>query len=122
MTQKFKLAVSNVVGFEVKGRIFEEGSRPLEVKFRMMAERIPVQVYRDAVGEGSSATTRDFLAEHVRGWSGQRIVLDEGGQPADYCTEALDVLLSLIGMEPLILGAYLEALTVASTAEGRAKN
>lgn len=41
---------------------------------------------------------------------------------ADLCPESLDVMLSLVGMEGAILGAYLEALTVASTAEGRAKN
>ncbi|MEN9904254.1 MAG: hypothetical protein RLZZ555_819 [Pseudomonadota bacterium] len=122
MTKKFRLVVSNTLGFDVVGRINEEGPRPLDVRFRITADRIDVSEYRDVLAEGSAVTTRDFLAAHLRGWSGQRLVLDEQDQPAEYSVEALDVMLSLVGMERLILGAYLDKLAVSATPEGRAKN
>ena len=122
MSKKFRLTVSDAVGFEVKGKLNDGGARPLDFRFRVTAERIPVQTYREALAPDSGITTRDFIHARLRSWSGQTLVIDEDGVSADLCPESLDVMLSLVGMEGAILGAYLEALTVASTAEGRAKN
>ena len=42
MSKKFRLTVSDAVGFEVKGKLNDGGARPLDFRFRVTAERIPV--------------------------------------------------------------------------------
>lgn len=117
----YKLTVGDVVEVPVKGAL-KDGARDVPFSFTIAAKRIPIAEYRSALGEGSDLTVREFLQAYVTGWRDQRLVVDDDGQPAPFGPEAFECLLSLVGMEQTILGAYLRALQVSDTSAGRGKN
>lgn len=49
----------------------------------------------------------DFLAEVITGWSGQRLVLADNGEPADFSADALRALLDVAGVANVIFSVYL---------------
>lgn len=57
---------------------------------------------------------KDFLLSDgvVTGWDGQRMVLDDQGEPAAFSAEALAMLLSPIGVAKIIFDAYLKECRV----------
>jgi len=119
----FKLTVADVLEFQVKGSV-RSADALVPFSFHMQADRIDAAEYRNVFADGSEIITRDFLQEHVKGWRGQRLVVDDAtGQPADYSPDALDALLvGVVGMEATVLAAYVQALQIGDTAAGRAKN
>lgn len=117
----FKLTVGEFIEVPVKGAL-KDGSRDVQFSFVLTAKRIPIAEYRAALGEDSVLTVREFLQAYVTGWRDQRLVVDDAGQSAPFGAEAFEVLLSLVGMEQTVLGAYLRALQVSDTSAGKAKN
>lgn len=118
---KFKLTIGDVVEFPVVGQI-NNGPTPARVSFKLQAKRLDVVAYRAALAEGNDTKTADFLAANLIGWSGQSIVMTGDDQPASFGPEALAALLSIVGMEGLILGAYIAALQISDTPKGRSGN
>lgn len=117
----YKLTIGDFVEFPVSG-VIPDGSNKVRVSLKLRAKRLDIAQYREALGEGSTASTRDFLTDNIVGWSDQTLVQDEDGKPAAFCAEAFGVLLSLVGIEGEILRTYAETLAFSSTAAGRAKN
>lgn len=117
----FRLTVGEFIEVPVKGAI-KDGSRDVPFSLVLTAKRIQIAEYRAALGQDSELTVREFLQSYVTGWRDQRLVVDDAGQPAPFGAEAFEVLLSLVGMEQTVLGAYLRALQVSDTSTGRAKN
>jgi hypothetical protein len=113
----FRLVVADVVDFPVKFTVNDGGaSKPFAIN--LQAKRLPQDAFRRLAEGGSDATVGEFLAEHVTGWRGQKLVVDDAGQPADFSPEAFACLLSLVGVAGLAFAAYLEACG----AQGKAKN
>jgi len=116
-----KLTIGNVIDFPVKGSL-QDGARPLAFSFTLTGERLSTDAYQAELGPASDTTVADFLKRHISGWSGQRLVADDDGQPSSFDAESFNLLLSVVGMGGVILAAYLQALTISETSAGRAKN
>jgi hypothetical protein len=115
-----KLTIGEFIDVPVKGSV-KDGGRDISFAFTLQARRIPIEAYREALGEGSDLTVREFLAGHLTGWRDQRLVVDDTEQPAPFSADALGMLLSVVGMEQTVLGAYLRALQVSDSGAERGK-
>lgn len=117
----YKLVISDQFDVPVKGAL-KDGSGSVPFSFSLQMRRLGLDEYRDMLQPQSDVLIRDFLRENVRGWRGQRLVLDESDAPASYSLEAFDCLLSVVGLEQACFQAYLAALQVGNTPAGRAGN
>lgn len=117
----FKLVIGDVLDVPVKGSL-KDGSATVAFSFTLQMKRLALEQYRAAIDPDNGVLVRDFLVENVQGWRGQRLVLDEQEQPAEFSPEAFDCLLTLVGMEQTCFGAYMQALQVSDTAAGRRGN
>jgi hypothetical protein len=118
----FRLVVSDVIEFPIKVSV-NDGPKAVPFSFTLVGRRMGVDEYRTAVGDGATATVREFLVANVTGWKGQRLVIDDDtSQPADFSPEAFSALLGVVGLEGACFGAYLKALAASDTTEGRQKN
>ena len=116
----YKLTISDVIEFPVKFTVNDAG-KTIAHSFTISALRMDQQLLRDTLND-SGKLTRDVLQEQVTGWRGQRLVVDEHDVPAEFGGDAFACLLSLAGMESVVLNAYLAALALADTSAGKAKN
>ena len=117
----FKLTIGDVIEFPVKGSV-KDGAGTVAFSFTLSARRLHTAAFREAFGPESQVLSRDFLLANVTDWRGQRLVLDDDGNPAAFSTEALDCLLGVVGMETLCVNAYRDALVASHTPAGRAGN
>lgn len=116
----FKLTISDTLEVPVRFTV-NDGGKTVPHSFSLLARRMDQQQLRDTL-QDNARLTREVLHERVTGWRGQRLVIDDVGEPAAFGPEAFDCLLSLAGMESIVLSAYLGALVAADTSAGRAKN
>lgn len=120
----YKLAIGNVFEFRVQGAVKSVGADH-KLDCRFTADRLTSQQAADllgGVGEAAESTVNDFLVQHIKGWRGQTLVLDDDDQPAAFSADALQAMLTVAGMGLLIYMAYLKAMAIADTSEGRRKN
>jgi hypothetical protein len=119
MSTVYTLAVADVVELPVKLTV-NDGGKTASFSFHLRAKRMPQADLRRALKD-EDVLTRDLLVQQVIGWRGQALVLDADGKPADFSRDAFEAMLTLVGMESLVLNAYLRAMGVEAQAE-RAKN
>lgn len=120
----YKLAIGNVFEFRVQAAI-KDATTEHKIDARFTADRLTAQEGADllnGVGEAAEATINEFLLQHISGWRGQKLVLEEDGQPAGFSHDALEAMLGVAGMGMLIYVAYLKAMAATDTSEGRRKN
>ena len=113
----FKLVVADVVDVPLNFTVNDAG-KAVNFAFSLQAKRVSQDDLRALVDSDSGASMADFLAEHVIGWRGQRLVVGDDGTPADFSPEAFACMLGLVGAAGLMMSAYLEACG----AKGKAKN
>ena len=104
MSKKYKVVVSNTVLVPVTGSISNEAGEPVKFKFSLTCKRLAADEMKTRM-EGKG-TLKDILQEVTTGWSGQRLVLEESGDPAEFCPEALEALLDISGMSLVCFNAY----------------
>lgn len=114
----YTLAVANVVELPVKFSV-NDGGKTTPFAFHIRANRMAQDEIRRLLKD--EFPLRDLLLDQIVGWRGQRLVLDESGEPAAFSREALDCMMSLVGMEGVLAEAYLRGMGVEAAAV-RAKN
>ncbi len=102
----YTLAIEDTVEIPVKFTLKVKGVAKL-FAFTLTADRL-AQDEISARLEDKESKVRDFIAEVVTGWSGQRLVLDAEGQPAEFTPEALSSMLNVAGVAGVIFSAYLK--------------
>jgi hypothetical protein len=113
----YKLVISDTVEVPVKFTVNDAG-KTSGFQFHLIAQRLPQEAFK-ALAEGDAdRTVGQFLADHVTGWRGQRLVVDDAGNPADFSPEAFACMLDLVGVAGLAFTAYIEACG----ARGKEKN
>lgn len=121
----FKLVISDTVKFQVKLHVNDAGVKK-DFHFWLEGKRLDVDHLKADLDENGEMKVMDFHAkvcrDNLTGWSDQRLVVGENGQPAPFSAEALDCLLSLTGAAGLIHTAYMEAVVASGGTPGRAKN
>lgn len=119
----YKLTVADVIELPIKFTLNDAGKTSLHT-FTLRAKRMTQDELRAALKD-TELPTRDLLQDKVIGWRGQRLVVDEGDDkaaPADFNAESFDCLLSLVGMEAIVLSAYLKGVVLADSQAEKAKN
>lgn len=102
----YTLAIDDFVTVPVKFTLKDKGVNKL-FGVTLECRRLSQDEISEKLAEKESKV-KDFVAEVVTGWSGQRLVLDEGGQPAEYSPEALGVMLNAAGVAMSCFNAYLK--------------
>ncbi|MCU0924406.1 MAG: hypothetical protein MUF16_29705 [Burkholderiaceae bacterium] len=102
-----------------------DGAKDLPFTFTLSVRRLDAEELK-ALGERLAEgqyEDRDFLADHVVGWRGQQLVMDDA-QPAAYGPEAMDVMCSVVGLRALMAKKVFDALVSGATTASadKAKN
>lgn len=108
---KYKVVISNKINTKVKGFYKDESGVSKPFSFELVQERLD-QTALDEVISDKGESTAEFIRRTTHGWKGQRLVLTEDEQPADYCPEALDELLNISGMANFCFQAYVAQVLV----------
>ena len=105
---KYTIAVDNVVEVPVRFTL-KAGKVNKPFVFTLTATRIPqddlVAKMKDVEFKFKEGLQSMGV---ITGWEGQRLVLGEDGNPADFDDEALDALLSVAGVAQVVYLAYLK--------------
>lgn len=124
----YQLAIGNTVEFKATLKLQNAG---IVKTFTMdlIAERISAE---DLLKRMSGFKPEDFpemvaemrqiLRDQVTGWRNQRLVLDADGEPAEFSTQGLDMVMDIPGVVATITRAYQEAISESSGDTGRRKN
>ena len=100
---KFKIAIGNIVDVRVKFSM-RDGAVDRDFSFTLTAKRVPPEEIEEQPSEQS---VREFLLANVTGWSGQRLVQTENGDPAPFSPEAFEYMIKQPGALAVIWSAYL---------------
>ena len=101
-----KLAIQDVVNVPVRA-VFNDGGQTRRFDFTLQCTRMATDPLAEAIRSEDKKTT-EIMAEVTTGWSGQRLVLGDDGEPAPFSKEALGVMLSAPGLANLAFNAYLK--------------
>lgn len=102
----YKLAIDDVVEVPVKFTI-KSGRVIKPFTFTLTCTRLFDHDEITARLEEKENKFKEFMAGLVTGWSGQRLVLDEAGQPVEFNDEALNAMLSVPGVAKQCYDAYM---------------
>lgn len=106
----FKLAIEDIVEVNVKFTIKVKGIQKL-FAFPFFATRLSQDEISTRL-EDNKRKTKEFMADLVTGWAGQRLVLDANDVPADFSPEALEAMLNAPGVATVFFNAYLRDVGV----------
>lgn len=121
---QYKLAVEASVDFPVNIDLMD-GRKKRNFAFHLTAHRLSTDQLRAEIGpdaDNPNLTVGEFLHNHITGWRGQQLVVDEDGKPVDFSADAFDVLLTPPGAAQLIFIAYQRAIQVSDGESARRKN
>lgn len=107
MIKKYKMAVGNVVRVSVEGTCSNEDGQKTKFKFSLRCTRLSATDLAAALASRDDLA-KDFLISVTTDWKEQRLVLEEDGSPAEFCTEAFEALLDIAGMPLVCLNAYVK--------------
>lgn len=111
MSQKYKLAIGDVVEFEVKFALLDKAT-PREFSHTVVATRAEQAVLNKRVTENPTDLLSNIVKPYITDVRGQTLVIDvETGQPASFNAEVLDVILGTQGVGPVHYHAYMRAIS-----------
>lgn len=102
----YTLAIGNIVEVPIKFSI-KFGKVNKAFAFTLTANRLSQEEITAQLKE-NEFLYREFLLSSniITDWSGQKLVQDAEGNPAPFCQEALEAMLSVPGVAKLIFEAY----------------
>lgn len=102
----YHLAVEDTVEVPVKFTMKVKGVAKL-FAFTFTATRLDQDEITSRLEE-KEKKIKDFMADLVTGWTGQRLVLTASDEPADFSPESLDFMLNAPGVAVVFFNAYLK--------------
>lgn len=105
----YRLVVGNKVKVPVELNINDDGENR-KFKFFLKCKRLDTNEMKDLSNDGELLMS-DFMRDVTEGWDGQKLVVDENGNPADFSDEAFDLMLRTPGAAVIFYGAYLRECT-----------
>ena len=102
----YTLAIDNLVDVPVKFTI-KSRATVKQFAFTLTAKKLDedeIQAYL----ENKDGKIRDFVTDVVTDWSGQRLVLDDAGEPAAFSPDAFAAMLNVAGVAGVFFSAYLK--------------
>lgn len=107
--KKFRLTVSDIVQVHVHGHSLDATGAEKPFSVKLQCDRIDSKEIEEITGS-KAQTIDDVLRRVTRGWAEQDLVVGADGLPADFCPEALDVLLSMPRFSGMAYVEYLQAI------------
>jgi hypothetical protein len=107
----YKIVIDNKISTKVKGFYKDASGVSRAFNFELVQDRIDHDELKDVLAD-KGETTGDFVKRVTHGWKGQRLVLTEDDQPADFNAESLAALLSIAGMANFCFQAYIAQVLV----------
>jgi protein involved in temperature-dependent protein secretion len=108
MTSKFTIAVSDSMEVPVKFTL-KEGKVNKSFAFTLMATRMEQDDIAERMRESEYKFKEGLLDMGVfTGWTGQRLVLDADGNPAEFSIDALEAMLSVPVVAQICYQAWLK--------------
>lgn len=98
------LAISDKVEFDVKLNL-KDGKTVRTFKFEVEAIRLDQDQVTAKLAQHDNAT-RQFMTDVVTNIKGQRLVLNDAGEPAEFSPEMLDALLGVFGVSGVMFNRY----------------
>lgn len=95
----FTIAVENTIEISVKFTLRSKGAD------KTFSPTLTIRRLEDGEAD-PDLNVSEFLHQYTTGWSGQRLVLDEQGQPAEFSPEALKVFYGVPGVIEMVWAAY----------------
>ncbi len=125
----YQLAIGNTIEFKAALKLQNAGVVKT-FTLDLTAERITAEELTKRMGGFKLpdefadwiAEMRQILCDHVTGWRNQRLVLDADGEPADFSTQGLEMVMNIPGVVYTIFKSYQEAISESSGDTGRRKN
>ena len=99
----FNIEISDTVRFTVRFSTKDASGTEKPASFDLIARRLDVDEYKDALATETSLTFSDFLCNVVEGWDGVR---DGSGTPVEFSTDALRKLCRVPGLASLMFKCY----------------
>jgi len=110
----YKLAIEDLVGVKIEGKTKAKDGSDKPFKFVLVCERYSNEQMKGLMAD-KDETAFAFFEKVARDWQGQKLVVDEEGNPAPFNVDALRLLLSISGMASLCWHSYVQQ--VAATAK-----
>jgi hypothetical protein len=108
---KFKLSVADLLAVPVSFKV-ADGAKTTTFSFTLTMERQTDEQWNTGVKGDADGATHERIKAHLleitKGWKDQKFVLDEDGQPAEFCAEAMNLMLSSVGVADAILNAFMK--------------
>lgn len=107
-----KLAVSDQVIVPVKFSL-KDGLGLKSFSFNLICNRLTAEEWEESVTDPqtelrTNKRIRQTMADVTTGWEGQKFVLDDHGQPAEFCAEARDIMFAASGVLDVIVMSYMK--------------
>jgi hypothetical protein len=99
----FNIEISDTVRFTVRFATKDAAGTEKPASFDLIAHRLDVDAYKEALESETSVTFSDFLARVVTGWDGVR---DGSGAPVEFTPDGLRKLCKVPGLASLIFKTY----------------
>ena len=99
----FNIEISDTVRFTVRFTTKDGAGVEKPASFDLIARRLDVDEYKDALAQETSVTFADFLASVVQGWDGVR---DGSGAPVEFTPDGLRKLCKVPGLASLMFKTY----------------
>jgi hypothetical protein len=109
----YKLAIANEFGLRVEGKTRDGAGADKPFSFVLTCDRLSGDELQQSIKDNAE-TIQQFFERVAKGWKDQRLVLDEEGKPAEFCVDALRVLMSINAMPQLCWQAYLTQVGAAA--------
>lgn len=108
----FKLSVSENVTVPVKFSL-QDGKKIKPFAFTLTCERLTTEQWQERIkdpetGHPSDEMIRETMIDIVTGWQNQTLVLGADNEPADFCPEALEVMVNASGVLNVIVSSYMK--------------
>lgn len=110
----FKLSIANKVTVPVKFSMDDDG-KVKNYAFSLICERVDTEQFQADIknddGIVTDAKLKSAVMAATTGWKNQTFVCNEDDTPADFCPEALEVMLGAQGVLLVVFQAYMKAST-----------
>lgn len=106
-----KLAISDKVTVPVKFTM-KDGKKLIPFAFTVLCERLAGDDFQERIkddnGVAAEKKIKELMTEITVGWENQTLVLEDDGQPAAFCEEALDMMYATVGVLDVVLKSYMK--------------
>jgi hypothetical protein len=105
----YKLAIAAFVMVPMAFAL-ADGDQETKFDFHLQCDRLSQEEWMKRItgdaGHPTDVKIKETILDITKGWRGQTLVLDEAGQPAGFCREALEAMFAVPGVLEVAIASY----------------